>query len=54
MQPEDYFKLFFDEEVMTFITNMFNLYASQDKGDASFRTNTGEIKCWLAILILTG
>ena len=54
MQPEDYFELFFDEEVMTFITNMFNLYASQDKGDASFRTNTGEIKCWLAILILTG
>ena len=33
---------------------MFNLYASQDKGDASFSTNPEEIKCWLGILMLLG
>ena len=45
MQPEEYFELFYDEELINFITSMFNLYASQDKGDASFSTNPEEIKC---------
>ena len=54
MQPEEYFELFHNEEVILFITSMFNLYASQDKGDASFSTNPEEIKCWLGILILSG
>ena len=54
MLPEEYFELFFDEEVMNFITNMFNLYALQDKGDFSFCTNPEEIKSWLGILMLTG
>ena len=53
MQPEEYFELFYDEEVITFITSMFNLYASQDKGVALFLTNSEEIKCWLAILMLS-
>ena len=44
MQPEEYFELFYDEKVINFITSMFNLYASQDKGDASFSTNPEEIK----------
>ena len=39
MQPEEYFELFYDEEVINFITSMLNLYASQDKGDALFSTN---------------
>ena len=54
MQPEEYFELFCDEKVINFITSMFNLYASQDKGDASFLTNPEEIKCWLGILMLSG
>ena len=54
MQPEEYFELFYDEEVINFITNMFNLYASQDKDDASFSTNPEKIKCWLGILMLSG
>ena len=54
MQPEEYFELFYDEEVINFITSMFNLYASQDKGDASFSTNPEEIKCWLGMLMLSG
>ena len=54
MQPEEYFELFYDEKVINFITSMFNMYASQDKGDASFLTNPEEIKCWLGILMLSG
>ena len=54
MQPEEYFELFYNEEVINFITSMFNLYASQDKGNASFSTNPEEIKCWLGILMLSG
>ena len=53
MQPEEYFELFYDEKVINFITSMFSLYASQDKDDASFSTNPEEIKCWLAILMLS-
>ena len=53
MQPEVYFVLFYDEEVINFVTGMFNLYACQDKGDASFSTNPEEIKCWLGILMLS-
>ena len=30
MQPEEHFEFFFDEEVMNFVTNMFNLHALQD------------------------
>ena len=33
---------------------MFNLYASQDKGDASFSTNPEEINCWLGMLMISG
>ena len=54
MQSEEYFELFYDEEVINFITIMFNLYASQDKGDASFSANPEKIKCWLGILMLSG
>ena len=54
IQPEEYFELFYDEKVINFITSMFNLYASQDKGDASFWTNPEEIRCWLGILMLSG
>ena len=53
MQPEEYFEFFYDEEVIKFITSMFNLYASQDKDNVSFSTNPEEIKCWLAILMLS-
>ena len=54
MQPEKYFELFYDKEVINFITSMFNLYASEDKSDVTFCTNPEEIKCWLNILMLTG
>ena len=55
MQPEEYFELFYDEEeVINFITSIFNLYASQNKGDASYSTNREEIKCWLGILMPSG
>ena len=36
MQPEEYFELFYDEEVINYITSIFNLYASQDNDDDSF------------------
>ena len=51
---EEYFELFYDEKVINFITSMFNLYASQNKVDASFSTNPEEIKYWLGILMLSG
>ena len=54
MQPEEYFELFYDEEVISFITSMFNLCASQDKDDVSFSTNPEEIMCWLSTLMLSG
>ena len=47
MQPKKYFELFYDEEVMDFITIMFNLYEMQDEGEVSFFTKFKEIKCWL-------
>ena len=50
----NYFELFYNEKVINFITSMFNLFASQDKGDATFCTKPEEIKCWLGILMLTG
>ena len=54
MRPEECFELFYNEEAINVITSMFNLYASQDKGDALFSTNSEEIKCWLGILMLSG
>ena len=50
MQPE----FFDDEKVINFTTSTFNLYALQDKGDATFCTNPEEIKCWLGKMMLTG
>ena len=54
MQPEEYFEFFCNEEVINFITSIFCLYASQDKGDDSFSTHPEEIKCWQGILMLSG
>ena len=53
MQPENCFKLFFDEDVFSFVIDMSNLYPMQEKGDASFKTSPEELKCWLGIMIST-
>lgn len=47
------FELFFDDEVFDHLVNMFIIYATQT-GDHAFETTTNEVKCYIAILILSG
>ena len=51
MQPEDNFEIFYDKEVIIFITSMFNLYAWQEKSDVSFCTSPAEISAGLEITL---
>lgn len=51
--PVEYFELFFDAEVCEFLTRMFIIYA-KSKGDFSFDISVKELKCFLAILLLSG
>lgn len=51
--PIELFFKFFDDELVTMITNESNRYASQ-KNDASFKTSPAEIKRFFGILLLTG
>lgn len=53
-EPVEMFQLFFDDEVCTFIKDMTELYAQQDKGDHTFSVTIEEIRCFLAILLLSG
>ncbi|KAJ8954927.1 hypothetical protein NQ314_006996 [Rhamnusium bicolor] len=47
------FESFFNIDICNFLVEMFGLYARQ-KGDHNFRTDKGEIKCFIAILYLSG
>lgn len=47
------FEAFYDAEICSFLVEMFILYARQ-KGDHNFTTDVGEIKCFIAILYLSG
>lgn len=51
--PVACFELFFDEEVFEFLQNMFIVYA-KSKGDYSFNISIPELKCYIAILLLSG
>lgn len=47
------FETFIDAEICLFLKDMFELYARQ-KGDHSFQTTVEEIKCFIAILYVSG
>lgn len=51
--PVEYFELFFCDEVCTFLRRMFVNYA-RSKSDFSFDLSVEELKCFLAILLLSG
>ncbi|XP_065316689.1 piggyBac transposable element-derived protein 2-like [Gordionus sp. m RMFG-2023] len=52
-EPIDYFELFFDNDVCQALANYFISYARL-KGDHLFQTDANEIKCYTAILLLSG
>jgi len=51
--PAFLFELFFDDEVISFIVNMTNLYALQ-RGKPTFSVSPSEIRGVLAILLISG
>lgn len=50
--PVACFELFFDQEICEFLKNMFITYA-KSKGDHTFDMSTDDLKCYLAILLLS-
>ena len=52
--PVELFEFFFDEEVIAYLVDQTNLYASRDMGDHNFTTNNQDMKTFLAILLLSG
>lgn len=52
-QPNEWFELFFDSEVIEHIRLSCEMYASQ-KGNMSFRLNEHELRGFLALLLLSG
>lgn len=54
LDPVAFFELFFDDEVIDYLVEQTNLYASRDKGDHSFVTTRKEFQTFLAILLLSG
>lgn len=53
MTPCMLFELFFDEQVIDMIVNMTTLYANQ-KGKPSFKVTSGEIRSFMAVLLVSG
>ncbi|KAI4455595.1 transposase is4 [Holotrichia oblita] len=51
--PVSCFELFIDEEVCNFLVDMFIKYA-KSKGDHAFTMDVGDLKCYIAILLLSG
>lgn len=51
--PLELFELFIDDEIIEFIVECTNFYASVDKTDQNFRTDPSEIKKFIGILFLT-
>ena len=52
--PVSLFKLFFDDEVIDFMVRMTNLYANRGKGKHNFKTDSKEMRLFLAMILLTG
>ena len=53
MSPLEYFKLFFDDKLISHIAHQSNLYATQKAGK-SHSTNSNEIEQYLGILLMMG
>ena len=48
------FELYFDEEVINYLTEMTNLYSNRDKGKHSFHVDHSEMRLFVAMLLLSG
>ena len=54
MSPTAIFDLYFDEEVINYLTEMTNLYAHRDRGKHNFHVGHAEMRLFLAMLLLSG
>ena len=54
MSPTAIFDLYFDEEVINYLTKMTNLYAHRDRGKHNFHVEHSEMRLFLAMLLLSG
>jgi len=54
LDPVRAFEFFFDDDICTFLAEMTTLYGREVKHDHAFETDAEEIRCFLAILLLSG
>lgn len=54
VDPVSLFESFFDDDVVNYLCDMTELYAHDNKGDHEFSIAAGEMRCFLAILLLSG
>ena len=54
LSPTAIFVLYFDEEVINYLTKMTNLYANRDKAKHSFHVEHSEMRLFVAMLLLSG
>jgi len=54
MDPFEIFQLFFTADMMSFITEQTNLYATREKNDQSFHVAVAEITKFLGLLLISG
>ena len=54
VDPVSLFESFFDDDVIQHLCRMTELYAHNDKGDHDFTVSESEMRCFLAILLLSG
>ena len=54
MSPTAIFDLYFDKEVINYLTEMTNLYAHRDRGKHNFHVEHAEMRLFLAMLLLSG
>ena len=52
--PVSCFELFLDDEVWNFLSEMCKIYATKDKGNHNFDISVSDLKCFSAILYLSG
>ena len=53
MSPLEYFKLFFDDKLISHIAHQSNLYATQQAGKSQ-STNSNEIEQYIGLLLMMG
>ena len=54
LSPTAILELYFNEEVINYLTEMTNLYANRDKGKHSFHVDHSEMHLFVAMLLLSG